>query len=144
MVYKYYKLNKDFYTNTRRTIGRKEVQENEVEWEYWRITNAIVMFVLLILLEILAIVFNAQWLLGIWIAICILLILIRIGVVEHKYTKYINKLSTNEEQSTLKEVFDDETISIKKELEAYNKIEIGKLTLEDIKVIDGLKKDLTW
>ena len=143
-MYKYFKLNKELYTETHRTVGRMRVEENEVDCDTWRIFNIAAIVILFIFSGILVILFDAPWILGIWVAICVLLILVRMTVVSYRYKKYLDELSRDESQSVLEEIFNNETDSLEKELEAYNKIEIGKLTLEDLNIIEEIKNDLTW
>lgn len=143
-MYKYYKLNKEVYTKTHRTVGRMRAEDDDVDCDSWRIFNIAAIVILFIFSGIPVIIFDAPWVLGIWIAICILLISVRVTVVSYRYKKYLDELSKDENQSALKEIFDNETDSIKKELEAYSKIEMGKLTLEDLNIIEEIKNDLTW
>ena len=143
-MYKYYKLNKEVYTKTHRTVGRMRVEEDDVDCDSWRIFNIAAIVILFIFSGIPVILFDTPWILGIWVAICVLLISVRVTVVSYRYKKYLDELSRDENQSVLEEIFNNETDSIEKELEAYSKIEMGKLTLEDFNIIEEIKNDLTW
>lgn len=143
-MYKYYKLNKEVYAKTHRTVGRMRAQEDDEFCDSWRLFNIAAIVFLFILSIIPIIIFDAPWIFMIWVAIGVVLVSLRVTVVSYRYKKYLDELSKDENQAVLKEIFDNETDSLQKELEAYRKIEMGKLTLEDLDIIEKIKDDLIW